>query len=144
MRIHNNVEKILEVNIKPGYKAGTKIKFVGEGDELITLPKQDIVFIIKEIPHNRFKREGDNLKYNINITVGESLYGFDKEIQFLDSKTFNFQVDVCSPPNGIHVVENLGMPKKDGSKGKLFISYNIIYPNKLNIKQKTLIKEIGI
>ena len=35
-------EKILQVNIKPGWKAGTKIKFPAEGDDLPGGGAQDI------------------------------------------------------------------------------------------------------
>ena len=143
-RLITNVEKILEINIKPGYKSGTKIKFYGEGDELINQPKQNIIFILKESPHKKFKRNGDDLIYNMQITVGESLYGFNKEIHFLDNNKLNFNVEVCSPPDGTHVINNYGMPKKDGSKGKLLINYIIKYPGKITNEQKQTLKEIGL
>ena len=39
----------MEIEVKPGYKAGTKITFAGEGDELGSTGKaQDVVFIIGE------------------------------------------------------------------------------------------------
>lgn len=143
-RMITNVQKILEINIKPGYKSGTKIKFNGEGDELINQPKQNIIFVLKEQPHNKFKRDGDDLIYNMNITIGESLYGFKKEIHYLDNTKLNFGVDVCSPPGGTHVVDNYGMPKKNGSKGKLLITYNIKYPAKITEEQKKHLKNIGL
>ncbi|KAJ1674240.1 Molecular chaperone (DnaJ super), partial [Spiromyces aspiralis] len=43
-------EKILTVNIKPGWKAGTKIRYAGEGDNLGN-GAQDIVFVVEEKPH---------------------------------------------------------------------------------------------
>ena len=41
-------EKQLEIDIKPGYKAGTKIKFKGWGDQEEG-GTQDLHFIIKEV-----------------------------------------------------------------------------------------------
>ena len=50
-------EKLLEIDIKPGYKAGTKIKFKGFGDQEEG-GTQDLHFIIKEVskeyPSTRF------------------------------------------------------------------------------------------
>lgn len=45
-----NVEdKILEMDIKPGYKAGTKIKFKGVGDQQEDGGTQDLHFIVTEV-----------------------------------------------------------------------------------------------
>ncbi len=47
-------DKILDMEIKPGYKAGTKIKFKGVGDQEGDGGTQDLHFIITEVPppHN--------------------------------------------------------------------------------------------
>lgn len=143
-RMITNKEKIIEINLKPHYKPGTKIRFDGEGDELLGQPRQDIVFILKEIPHKKFKRQGDDLLYTITLTVGETLYGFTKQIEFLDGETYHFNTDICSPPGATHVIEELGMHKKDGKKGKLFINYNIKYPEKINQESKVILKQLGL
>ena len=41
-------EKLLEIDIKPGYKAGTKIKFKGFGDQEEG-GTQDLHFVLKEV-----------------------------------------------------------------------------------------------
>ena len=43
-------EKMLEIDIKPGYKAGTKIKFKGWGDQEEG-GTQDLHFIVTEVRH---------------------------------------------------------------------------------------------
>ena len=43
-------EKILTINIKPGWKQGTKITFPAEGDESVDSTTPDIVFVIKKNP----------------------------------------------------------------------------------------------
>ena len=47
--------------IKPGWKEGTRVTFEGKGDELPGRPPQDLVFLIKQLPHPRFQRDGDDL-----------------------------------------------------------------------------------
>lgn len=42
-------DKILDMEIKPGYKAGTKIKFKGVGDQEGDGGTQDLHFIITEV-----------------------------------------------------------------------------------------------
>jgi DnaJ family protein B protein 4 len=69
-------EKVLTINVKPGWKAGTKIKFQGEGDEMPNGQAQEIEFILEKLPHDRFIREGDNLKTFADIALDEALCGF--------------------------------------------------------------------
>ena len=47
--------------IKPGWKEGTRVIFEGKGDRLPGRPPQDVVFVIKQVPHPRFTRQGDDL-----------------------------------------------------------------------------------
>lgn len=42
-------EKVLELPIKPGFKAGTRITFSGEGDEIEPGLAEDLVFVIREV-----------------------------------------------------------------------------------------------
>lgn len=72
-------EKVLEVAIKPGWKNGTKIKFAGEGDELPTGQQQDLEFVLEQVPHATYTRDGDNLIYKVHdLTLVEALCGFTR------------------------------------------------------------------
>lgn len=44
----------------------------------------DVIFTIKQQPHNRFKRVGDNLYQDLTISLEEALLGFKKRINHLD------------------------------------------------------------
>lgn len=72
-------DKVLTIDIKPGWKAGTKITFPREGDQSPNTLPADIVFIIKDKPHPFFKRDGVDLIYTAKISlreVGLELIGF--------------------------------------------------------------------
>lgn len=62
-------EKVLTINIKPGWKAGTKITFQKEGDQTRNKIPADIVFIIRDKPHSLFKREGSDIRYTAKILL---------------------------------------------------------------------------
>ncbi|XP_064416371.1 dnaJ homolog subfamily B member 4 isoform X1 [Latimeria chalumnae] len=64
-------DKILTIEIKRGWKEGTKITFPREGDETPNTIPADIVFIIKDKPHSRFKRDGSNIVYPARISLRE-------------------------------------------------------------------------
>ncbi len=64
-------EKVLTVDIKPGWKAGTKITFPKEGDQLPNNIPADVVFVIKDKPNPTFKRDGSNIVYKAKIGLRE-------------------------------------------------------------------------
>lgn len=64
-------EKMLSIDIKPGWKAGTKITFPREGDQMPNREPADIVFVVRDKPHDRFIRDGSNIKYKAKIGLYE-------------------------------------------------------------------------
>lgn len=64
-------EKVLEINVKQGWKEGTKITFPKEGDQSPGHVPADIVFTLKDKPHPLFVREGSNLLYKASISLRE-------------------------------------------------------------------------
>lgn len=62
-------DKVLTINVMPGWKAGTKVTFQREGDRSSSSIPADIVFIIRDKPHPHFKREGANVIYTAKITL---------------------------------------------------------------------------
>lgn len=138
-----STDKILTINVKPGWKAGTKIRFPGEGDELENGQTQDIEFVVEEKPHSVYKREGDNLRITIQLTLVEALTGFQKTIKTLDGRNLS----VNNTKSVIHSgqesrVLNEGMPNsKTGKKGDLLITYDVKFPTSLTDAQKEGIKK---
>ena len=68
-------EKVLKIQVKPGWKSGTKITFAKEGDQVPGKIPADITFIIRDKPHKVFTRDGHNLKYTYKIPLREALCG---------------------------------------------------------------------
>lgn len=64
-------DKVLTINVKPGWKAGTKITFEKEGDQTPNSIPADISFIIRDKPHPLFKREGSDIRYTAKVTLKE-------------------------------------------------------------------------
>lgn len=139
-----STDKILTINVKPGWKAGTKIRFPGEGDELENGETQDIEFIVEEKPHSTFKREGDSLTMSVQLTLVEALTGFSKQIKTLDGRTLKISstTNVIQPGQESRVA-NEGMPNsKTGKKGDLIIKYEVKFPTSLSSSQKEELKKI--
>ncbi|CAH1763450.1 6446_t:CDS:2 [Entrophospora sp. SA101] len=137
-------DKILEINVRPGLKAGTKFRFPNAGDELPTGGSQDIVVILEEKPHPIFTRNGDDLSIKITLTLLEALTGFKKTIQTLDGRTLAISnyTSVIKPGQEQRFA-NEGMPTKEPTKkGDLVIKYEVKFPIKLTDQQKQELKKV--
>ena len=136
-------EKLLEIDIKPGYKAGTKIKFKGFGDQEEG-GTQDLHFIIKEKEHDRFERIGDDLRTTVKIPLKEALTGWKQTVTTIDGR--NIAVSGGGPTQPGHETRyrELGMPKskKPGERGDMIVRVQVDFPTHLTPTQKSQLKEI--
>lgn len=78
------VEEVIQIDIKPGWKSGTKVTFPGKGGETPGKPPADIQFIVEEQPHLRFQRDSNDLIYCPKISLKDALLGGTLEIEHLD------------------------------------------------------------
>ncbi|KAI0462219.1 hypothetical protein LJB42_004307 [Komagataella kurtzmanii] len=137
-------EKILCIDLKPGWKSGTKINFTNEGDyQPEARTRQTIQFIIAEKPNDTFRRDGDDLHYTIPLTFKESLLGFDKEIKTIDGKRIHVSKSQPIQPTQTINYPGLGMPisKKPGQRGDLIVHYKVDYPISLTGDQRDAISK---
>ena len=90
--------KTLKINIKPGWKKGTKILFANEGDCMYGQLPSDVIFFIEELRHVSFKRDGNNLIYTHQISLLDSLLGGSIAMKTLDSRDISIACpEIVSP-----------------------------------------------
>ena len=135
-------EKILEFDVKQGWKDGTKITFEQSGDQLHpTIPQNDIEFVIETLPHNSFQRDGDDLTYKICISLKQALCGGYFEIQHLDGIKRKIPLKGITTPNTKRTIQNEGMPiskSKNKERGNLHIQFDVVFPEDIDpdVKQQ--------
>ncbi|GLT27515.1 hypothetical protein SLA2020_025050 [Shorea laevis] len=138
------VEEILTIDVKPGWKKGTKITFPEKGNEHPNVIPADLVFIIDEKSHNVYTRDGNDLIVTQRISLAEALTGYTVHLTTLDGRNLTIPVNNIIHPNYEEVVPSEGMPiQKDPSKrGNLRIKFNIKFPTRLTTEQKAGIKKL--
>jgi len=136
--------KVIEIKIQPGWKAGTKITFEGEGDAQPGHAPSDVIFVLSEKPHPRFRRENNNLIYTHKCSVQDVLLGPQFSLTTLDGRRLNIDCskDAVSPTY-VKTVKGEGMPdRKTGGKGDLLITFDIEFPKRpLPDSQKRKLRE---
>ena len=139
-------EKVLSVQIKPGWRAGTKLKFPGEGDEMPDGRIQDIEFIIEEKPHPLYTRDGDNLKATVRLSLTEALTGFSRKLTTLEGKELAITNRNITHPDQEIRFSGRGMPNQKDStrKGDLILTAKVAFTSQLTDKQKEQLKEANL
>ncbi|XP_039033524.1 dnaJ homolog subfamily B member 1-like [Hibiscus syriacus] len=137
------VEEILTIEIKPGWKKGTRITFPDKGNVRTYAIPADLVFIIDEKPHQTFTRDGDDLIVTQKISLSEALTGYTVRLTTLDGRNLTVPITDVINPRHEEIVPMEGMPiSRDRSKkGNLRIKINIKFPARLTAEQKSGIKK---
>jgi DnaJ homolog subfamily A member 2 len=79
-------KKFLEVHIDKGMKGGQTIQFRGESDQSPGAETGDVVIVVEEKPHDRFKRQENDLITEIEIDLLTALAGGQFAIRHLDER----------------------------------------------------------
>lgn len=143
-------DKVLDIQIHPGWKSGTKIRFAGAGNEQPNRESQDLVFVVEEKPHETYSREGNDLICRVPIPLVEALTGVPggkKIVELLDGR--RLQVPVPSgviKPGQETTIHGEGMPiRKEGSvknKGDLIVKWDVTFPERLTPAQQAGLKKV--
>lgn len=141
--------KVLSIQVKSGWKSGTKITFPGEGDAQVAGPSgvapppPDLVFVIEQTPHSRFAREGGDLVFLSTVSLFDALTDCTVQVPTLDGRTLSIPCPEVVSPGYEKVVVGEGMPssKAGGAKGNLVIRFKIVFPKFLEESKKKIIRE---
>lgn len=151
-------EKVLSVDIKPGWKKGTKVRFAGAGNEVVRGRSQDVVFVIDEKPHDVFSRSDNDLKTTMHMSLLDALdppkpgsAAWKRTLTTLDGRKVD--IPLPKPKAGSTTIQNgqevrlagEGMPiSKTGgkSKGDLVVSWHVDLPDRLTDDQRVGIRKV--
>lgn len=143
----SNIDKQFLLTIEPGCEFDEHKIFSNEGDECLNEERGDVIFVLKEHNNNNslFSRYGNDLVYNYELTLGDTLIGPYISFEHINETNITFKEEKLIQENSYTVLKNKGMPhkNKDNVYGDLYVVYNIKYPFKILLpNEKELIKQI--
>lgn len=142
--IPNGKSKMINISIPPGIEHSQQIKYSGMGDNTITdIRPGDLIVNIFVKQHSSYKREGDNIIIEKQISVWDALLGSEIEIITLDKKTLKISIPPGAQPETVLSCKSEGLPNiRTKRRGNLFIKLKISIPKNLTKEQKQLIEQI--
>ena len=105
-------------------------------------PNGDLIVIFKEIPHDYFVREGDDILYDLFVSYPEAVLGSEVEVPTLNGKA-KLKIESGTPSGKLLKMKDKGIKHLNHSgRGDQIVRINISIPRKLNSKEKELLKEL--
>ena len=130
-------EETVSIKIPAGVVDGMQLKVTGKGNEA---PGNgingDLLVVISEKPHQTLQREGDNLHYDLYVSLPDAILGASKEIDTVTGKV-RIKVEPGVQSGKILRLRGKGIPSINGyGKGDLLVHVNVWTPRSLSKDQK--------
>lgn len=125
-------KKFLEVHVDKGMKGGQTIQFRGESDQSPNAEAGDVVIVIEEKPHDRFKRQDNDLIIEVEIDLLTALAGGHLAIKHLDDRALVVQIEPGEviKPGDLKVIHGQGMPSlRHHEPGDLYVKIDVKFPD---------------
>lgn len=130
-------EETVSIKIPAGVVDGMQLKVSGKGNEA---PGNgisgDLLVAITEESHPTLQREGDNLHYELYVSIPDAVLGTSKEIDTVTGKV-RIKIEPGMQSGKILRLRGKGIPSINGyGKGDLLVHVNVWTPKTLDKKQK--------
>ena len=136
-------EDVVEINLPKGVRNGVQLRVGGKGNEAPGangIPGDLIVQLIEK-PDPKFKREGNNLHYEMYVSMPEAVLGTEKIIETPHGK-IKLKLEEGLQSGKILRLKNKGIPDMNShSLGDLLVSVNVWTPKKLTPEQREFFKK---
>lgn len=130
-------EETVSVKIPAGVVDGMQLKVSGKGNDA---PGNgisgDLLVAIQEEEHSTLKREGDNLHYDLYVSLPDAVLGTSQEIDTVTGKV-RIKIEAGVQSGKILRLRGKGIPSINGyGKGDLLVHINVWTPKTLSKEQK--------
>ena len=130
-------EETVSINIPAGVEEGMQLKVPNKGNDAPGngVPG-DLLVAIETEEHDTLKREGDNLHYDLYISISEAVLGTSKEIDAVGGKV-RIKLEAGIQSGKILRLRGKGITSLNGyGSGDLLVHVNVWTPKELNKEQK--------
>ncbi len=136
-------EKIT-INVPAGVETGTRLRVNGEGDDSVNGGASgDLYVTINVLKHDLFRREGQDLYYDLPISYVQACLGDEVEVPTIDDKT-KFVIPAGTQTETTFKIKNKGLKHvKWAGLGNLYVKVHVVVPKELSEEQVNILKDFA-
>ncbi|MFH2141013.1 MAG: molecular chaperone DnaJ [Bacteroidota bacterium] len=136
-------EEVIKINIPAGVQEGMQLSVSGKGNAARRGGVNgDLLVVIEEEEHPELFRDGNNLLYNLFISIPDAILGVTSEIPTVEGKV-KVKIDSGTQSGKILRLRGKGLPDINGyRKGDLLVRINIWTPTSLNREERKILEKL--
>ncbi len=136
-------EEVVEVRIPPGVGEGMQLSVAGKGNAARHGGiNGDLLVVIHEEPDKELHREGNDLIYNLSVSVPDAILGASVEIPTVDAKA-KIKIEPGTLAGRVLRLRGKGVPDVNGyGVGDLLVVVDIHIPEKVSAEEKALLEKL--
>ena len=135
-------EDIIKINIPAGVGKGMQMTVSGKGNA----PRRggengDLLVVIDEEEHPELIREGNDLIYNLFISIPDAVLGTHVEVPTVDTNV-KIKIEPGTQPGKILRLRGKGLPEVNGyGRGDLLVNVNVWIPKSMSKEELKIIEK---
>lgn len=135
-------EEIIKINIPAGVGKGMQMTVGGKGNS----PRRggvngDLLVVIDEEEHPELIREGNDLIYNLFISIPDAVLGTNVEVPTVENNV-KIKIEPGTQPGKILRLRGKGLPEVNGyGRGDLLVNVNVWIPKSMNKEEMKLFEK---
>lgn len=136
-------EDIIKINIPAGVGRGMQMTVTGKGNAARRGGIHgDLLVVIDEESHPDLIREGNDLIYNLFISIPDAVLGAHVEVPTIDSNV-KIKIEPGTQPGKILRLRGKGLPEVNGyGRGDLLVNVNVWIPKSLTREEAKIIEKL--
>ena len=137
-------EETVTIKIPAGVEEGMQLKVSGKGNDAPgnSVPG-DLLVAIETKEHDTLKREGDNLHYDLYVSISDAVLGTSKEIDTVGGKV-RIKLEPGIQSGKILRLRGKGINNINGyGSGDLLVHVNVWTPKELNKEQRDFFEKMS-
>lgn len=134
----------IPIKIPAGVDDGSQIRLNGEGDSGTRGgPSGNLYIAISVTPHQFFRRDDDNILYEMPINFAQAALGDEVEVPTLNDKT-KLKIPPGSQTGKVFRLKDKGISHlRGGGRGDQLVTLLVVTPEKLTQRQRQLFQELA-
>jgi len=136
-------EETITINIPAGVSEGMQLSMAGKGNAAPHggVPG-DLIILIEELPHDTLKREGNNIVYDLHVSIVDAALGYSAEVPTIDGKA-KIKIEAGTQSGKLLRLKGKGIPEVNSyHRGDQIIHVNIWTPKVLNAEERAILEKL--